>query len=270
MGSFGIDSGTGQIEVGEGTDLDFEGMQTTYEVEVKAEDPFGLSDSTMVTITVTNVNEAPDLMLVPDEPVTRPEPDAVVVTGESAVDYEENGTEAVATYMSSVADVTWSLSGDDADDFSISDGVLEFTSPPDWESPLDANTDNDYMVTVAATDGATTDTVSVTVTVTDDLDEEPPTNGNGNGNGAFDPLSYDGVDKGGNENGVIDRPEVITAIRDYFDDHDHQEQRDSSDPLVLRQRQLTLHEVQDQENVTAARRRGGFQTPPLREQTNKR
>ena len=72
------------------------------------------------------------------------------------------------------------------------------------------------MVTVAATDGTTTGTVSVTVTVTD-MDEET-TNGNGNGNGEFDPLSYDGADKGGNENGVIDRPEVIQAIRDYFAD----------------------------------------------------
>ena len=120
---------------------------------------------------VINVNEPPDLTLVVDEPVTPPVIPAVVVTGDSAVDYEENGTEAVATYTSSVADVIWSLSGDDADDFTISGGVLEFTSPPDWESPTDANTDNVYMVTVAATDGTTTGTVSVTVTVTD-MDEE--------------------------------------------------------------------------------------------------
>ena len=215
MAAFTIDSTSGQLKVGEGTKLDFEGAQTTYEVEVTAKDPFGLSDSTTVTITVTNVNEKPNLTLIVDEPVTPPTPDAVVVTGDSAVDYEENGAEAVATYTSSVADVTWSLSGDDADDFTISGGVLEFTSPPDWESPLDADTDNDYMVTVAATDGTTTGTVSVTVTVTDDLDEETT---NGNGNGEFDPLSYDDVDKGGNENGVIDRPEVIQAIRDYFAD----------------------------------------------------
>ena len=169
MGSFGIDDETGQITVGEGTMLDFEGSQTTYEVEVKAADPFGQSDTTTVTIMVINVNEPPDLMLVVvDEPVTPPVTPTVVVTGDSAVDYEENGTGAVATYTSSVADVTWSLSGDDAGDFTISGGVLEFTSPPDWESPLDANTDNDYMVTVAATDGTTTGTVSVTVTVTDD------------------------------------------------------------------------------------------------------
>ena len=46
MGSFDIDDETGQIEVGEGTMLDFEGPQTTYVIEVKAEDPFGKSDST--------------------------------------------------------------------------------------------------------------------------------------------------------------------------------------------------------------------------------
>ena len=216
MAAFTIDSTNGQLKVGEGTKLDFEGAQTTYVVEVTAKDPFGKSDSTSVTITVTNVNEKPDLTLIVDEPVTPPTPDAVVVTGDSAVDYEENGTEAVATYMSSVADVIWSLSGDDADDFEISGGELTFMSSPDWESPADADTDNVYMVTVAATDGTTTGTVSVTVTVTN-MDEET-TNGNGNGNGEFDPLSYDGADKGGNENGVIDRPEVITAIRDYFDD----------------------------------------------------
>ena len=50
------------------------------------------------------------------------------------------------------------------------------------------------------------------MTVTNDTSDDA-TNGNGNGNGAFDPLSYDA-----NENGVIDRPEVITAIRHYFDD----------------------------------------------------
>ena len=174
MGSFTIDDETGQIKVGKDTMLDFEGSQTTYVIEVKAADPFGMSDTTTVTIMVINVNEPPDLTLVVDEPVTPPVIPAVVVTGDSAVDYEENGTGPVATYTSSVADVIWSLSGPDMDDFTISGGVLEFTSPPDWESPTDADTSNDYMVTVAATDGTTTGTVSVTVTVTD-MDEGPPT-----------------------------------------------------------------------------------------------
>ena len=180
---------SGQITVKKGTtELDFEGPKTTYEVEVTADDPFGLSASTMVTIMVTDVNEPPEVMLIVDG--TPPAPDAVVVTGYSTVDYEENDTGAVATYTSSVAGVAWSLSGSDRDDFTISGGVLEFTSPPDYEVPTDANTDNKYMVTVTATDGTTTGTVSVTVSVTD-LDEETT-----NGNGEFDPLSYDADDSG--------------------------------------------------------------------------
>ena len=39
--------------------------RATYTVEVKAEDPFALSDTTTVTITVTNVDEAPVLELGP-------------------------------------------------------------------------------------------------------------------------------------------------------------------------------------------------------------
>ena len=51
---------TGQIEVGDGTELDYE-TQTTYEVMVMAEDSFGASATIMVTITVTDMDEAPDL-----------------------------------------------------------------------------------------------------------------------------------------------------------------------------------------------------------------
>ena len=159
MAAFTIDSTNGQLKVGEGTMLDFEGAQTTYVVEVTAKDPFGKSDTTTVTITVTNVNEKPDLTLIVDEPVTPPVTPTVVVTGASAVDYEENGAEAVATYTSSVADVTWSLSGDDADDFTISGGVLEFTSPPDFEvadgrehrQRVHGDGDGDWPLTAAGT-----------------------------------------------------------------------------------------------------------------------
>ncbi|MCY4583530.1 MAG: cadherin-like beta sandwich domain-containing protein [Chloroflexi bacterium] len=73
--------------------------------------------------------------------------------------------------------VTWSLTGDDSGDFTITNdernfGVLTFTSTPDYETPTDADTDNVYNVTVNATDGANTITRDVTVTVTD-ADEDP-------------------------------------------------------------------------------------------------
>ena len=214
--AFGINPATGQIKVGAGTVLDFEGSQTTYVVEVTATDPFDGSDSAMVTITVTNVNEPPVLMLEGDEePVTPPVTPTISVTGDATVDYEENGTGAVGTYESSEAGATWSLSGEDMDEFSISSGgVLEFTSPPDYEAETDANNDNVYMVTVTAmAAGADDGSLEVAVTVTNDTSDDETTTPD-----TFDPLSYDGVDKGGNENGVIDRPEVIQAIRDYFAD----------------------------------------------------
>ena len=216
MGSFEITAAnrsSGQMTVKKGTDLDYEGSQTTYMVEVTADDPFGKSASTTVTIIVTDVNEAPELVLiVDDEPVTPPV--TMEVTGDDAVDYEENGTDAVATYTSTIATPTWTLLGVDMDDFSISGGELSFSSSPDYEAPTDENNDNVYMVTVVASNGGgEVANLAVTVTVTNDMSDDETTPPD-----TFDPLSYDGADKGGNENGVIDRPEVIKAIRDYFAD----------------------------------------------------
>ena len=96
----------------------------------------------------------------------------LAISGQSSIDYDENGTGAVTTYTASGPDAgpaVWSLSGDDAGDFSISTaGVLSFNSPPDFEAPVDADTNNEYMVTVEATGSENSmDELSVTVTVTD-------------------------------------------------------------------------------------------------------
>ena len=92
-----------------------------------------------------------------------------VLSGDSAVSYAENGAAAVASYTAADpenATITWTLSGDDSDDFSISAaGALSFNSSPDFETPADADTDNIYQVTVEASDG-TTDKVTLAVTVT--------------------------------------------------------------------------------------------------------
>ena len=112
------------------------------------------------------------------------------MSGPASVSYGENGALRVATYTASSpednGEVVWSLSGDDSGNFSIDDGVLRFhidpISPnvflqlPDFEDPADADTDNIYSVTVAASDNAatpTTVTKDVTVTVTNQ--EEPGT-----------------------------------------------------------------------------------------------
>ena len=91
MGSFEITAAnrsSGQMTVKKGTELNFEGPQTTYMVEVTATDPFGLSASTMVTIMVTDVNEAPELT-PPGDPCKE-----VQGTDDAATcDYDENGTD---------------------------------------------------------------------------------------------------------------------------------------------------------------------------------
>ena len=207
MGAFKMDPDVGgQIVVGKGTKLDFEGGQRTYVVEVTATDPFGASDSAMVTITVTDMNEGPTLTLGPGSTP----PSEGVVGGRSSVSYRENGTGDVSTYTTTITSPTWALSGADAGDFTISGGVLSFSSPPDYEAPTDANTDNVYMVTVMANNGNGGAERDVYVTVTNDASDDettPPTPG------AFDALAeYDG-----DNDGSINKDEVFTAIDDYFD-----------------------------------------------------
>ena len=155
-GSFTVGE-NGQIAVGDGTKLDYE-TKTTYEVTVIAEDSFGASASIMVTITVTDMDEAPEIMV-----------GGLAISGMSDVDYAENGTDMVATYSASGPDAemaTWTLEGDDAGQFSITNGMLMFMTAPDYENPADADMDNMYMVTVTADDETYMDTQDVTVTVT--------------------------------------------------------------------------------------------------------
>ena len=107
----------------------------------------------------------------------------LIISGESIVRYRENEEERVAYYNVSGAagDVTWSLSGDDSDDFSISragsqQGRLWFQSPPNYEDPTDADADNEYRVTLNASDGTNTRTWPVVVLVVNalfDADEVP-------------------------------------------------------------------------------------------------
>ena len=75
-------------------------------VTVTATDPNGLSASIDVTIKVTDVDEAPKIIV-----------GGLVVTGTGDIDYAENGMGMVATYSAAgpdAADATWSLSGADA------------------------------------------------------------------------------------------------------------------------------------------------------------
>ena len=143
-----------------GTKLDYE-TKSTYMVTVTATDPGGLSASIDVTIKVTDVNEAPEILV-----------GGLSISGSAPAPYAENGTGPVATYRavgSNAASATWSLSGDDAGDLRISSsGVLTFRRSRRTSRLLtDADTDNVYQVTVRASDRRYNAMLAVTVRVTD-------------------------------------------------------------------------------------------------------
>ena len=91
----------------------------------------------------------------------------------------ENQTSAF-TVSASDADgdtLTYSISsGDDSALMSInSSGVVTFISSPDFELPSDANTDNNYQITVTVSDGSLTDSENFTLTVTNDTSDDVTT-----------------------------------------------------------------------------------------------
>ncbi len=143
MASFKIDVDTGQITVGDDTVLNYESDQRTYMVEVTATDTFGGVGSTMVTIMVTNINEAPELGLGGGENVA---PVFADDTAEFMVDENADaGTEVGTVTADDPGDtLTYSV---DSDDFAVDDdGNITTATMLDYEAAAS------HTVTVTATD----------------------------------------------------------------------------------------------------------------------
>jgi len=96
------------------------------------------------------------------------------ITSNNTTNTAENQTTVLTVTATDLENdtVTFSLTGGaDQALFSIdaNSGALTFQNAPDFETPLDANTDNEYIVEVTATDDGTgnlTDTQTITVTIT--------------------------------------------------------------------------------------------------------
>ena len=168
--AFDIDESTGQISVKTDTTLNYE-TTTRYSVTVSVRDSLDANGGTDTAIDATITVE----ITVTDLPAVTGSPESP--------SYAENGTVSVATYSTSET-VTWSLAGDDRDDFSIgTDGALSFNSlhnddenpSPDYENPTDGNGDNVYELTVVADDSGEEGRLGVTVTVTDASNLPVPT-----------------------------------------------------------------------------------------------
>ena len=112
----------------------------------------GGNNTYMVTVEANVVGNNPAMRMV--TVVVTDEVELGTLTGTASVDYAENDTVAVGTYTADgPVTPTWSLSGDDADDFSIGSGMLMFRATPDYEAPTDMGMVNMYMVTVMAEAG---------------------------------------------------------------------------------------------------------------------
>ncbi|MDB5339009.1 MAG: hypothetical protein JWN70_4628 [Planctomycetaceae bacterium] len=134
------------------------GANNVYDVQVTANDGNGGLTVQNITVTVTNVNDAP------------------VFTSAAAFNVPENTTTAGALTATDqdlpAQTVSFSISGGaDQAKFSITSSGLTFISPPDFETPADSDTDNVYHVDVTADDGKgglTIQNIAVTVTPVND------------------------------------------------------------------------------------------------------
>ena len=143
---------------------DFESPQdsdadNTYELELSVAD---VSHTTTqeITITVTNVDEAPSFAA-------------------ATVDLPINENTSGSVYTAAATDpeqatLTYSASGTDAGLFDLdsASGELTFKQSPNFEKPLDSDSNNVYQLDITATDGANQASQSISVTVAD-VNEAP-------------------------------------------------------------------------------------------------
>ena len=129
----------------------------------------GLTNGVAYTARVFATNAIGDSP--PSDELTSTPTDGTTFTlsGITRTDYPEDESWFVVpryTVTGARATITWSLSGDDSDAFSISTGgSLHFTRWGSYENPTDADRDNQYQVTVQASDGTNMAALQVVVVV---------------------------------------------------------------------------------------------------------
>ena len=186
--AFEIDN-SGQIKTAK--KLDYE-TKSSYTVTVTATDPSGASVSIVVNITVTDADDAAEVILLTGNAPAFAAEEMTRSVAENTAAGMAIGDPVAATDEDGDA-LTYTLGGDDADSFTIdSTGQLMTSAALDYETKMS------YTVTVSASSGKADEldaTTTVTIMVTDEgLDN-----------------AYDL-----NEDGTIERDEVIAAIQDYL------------------------------------------------------
>ncbi len=162
--AFSIDSTSGQLRTSSA--LDYE-TKNSYAVTVSVSDGNGGSDSILVTINITNIDETPTN--------SAPEFTEGVSTSRSIAENTGSGVDIGSAVSATDADgdtLTYTLGGTDASSFSLdsSSGQLRTSASLDYET----KTSYSVILTVSDEKGAS-DSIRVTINVTD-VDESPINN----------------------------------------------------------------------------------------------
>ena len=196
--AFSMDTTNGQLRTSAA--LDYE-TKTAYTVTITVSDGNDGTDEITVTINVTDVDETPtnnepksnDVDETPtnnepksndlDETPTNNEPVSNEVNNGPVFDEGSSTTRAVSENTGSGVDIGAAVSATDPDDDTLTYG-LEGTDATAFSinstngqirtsAALDYETKSSYSVSVSASDGRLTDTISVTINITD-IDETVP------------------------------------------------------------------------------------------------
>ncbi|MCZ8186879.1 MAG: cadherin domain-containing protein [Beijerinckiaceae bacterium] len=174
-GIFAIDAATGLLSVADNSTINFN-ITPSYSIVVRVTDSFGLSTDQIFTISVVDINQAPEITSNGG--------------GIAATFNHVEGATFATTVTATDPDVgnviTYSISGGaDAALFTIDavTGALSFIVPPDFAAPTDANLDGAYEVIVQASDGLLADTQLLTINVIDN-NTAPVITSNGGGDTA--------------------------------------------------------------------------------------
>ncbi len=156
--AFTIDPSTGVLSFNSPPDFESLDEGKIFFVEVTVTDSTGLSDTEIISVTVTDVDEGGGL--------------APTIDSSATATVDENQIAAIDVNASDPESdtLTYSISGGaDADKFNINanTGEVTFKTAPNYEAFADFNGDNDYEVQVTVSDGTSTDTQDITITVAD-------------------------------------------------------------------------------------------------------
>lgn len=251
---FSIDSSTGVITVADSDDLNFEEIQLfTLQVSVTDDGTGNLTDTASITINLNNLNDT-----------------APTITSPGTVSQDENSTSIItieSTDPDNIGDITYSLSGGpDQALFQIDGvtGVLAFEIAPDFENPLDADTNNIYQVQVTATDeagNATNQLISIQVQDINEAEPEeentPSSSGSSSGGGGSTSNPFSGnnsapessnTESDSNLNGDDATPEDNQNNEEQDQESDLDDE-DQSDDLTPNEPQNNQGEPEENDNL---------------------